>query len=72
MGKFRQIFTELPAQDTPIFLFPDDNKYITRNFNQTILTLRRSFLDLVIGKFCQVFMESALDKLIFLFPDDNE
>ena len=25
MGKFRQIFTELTAQDTPIFSFPDDN-----------------------------------------------
>ena len=25
MGKFRQILTELSAQDTPIFSFPDDN-----------------------------------------------
>ena len=25
MGRFRQILTELSAQDTPIFLFPDDN-----------------------------------------------
>ena len=25
MGKFCQIFTELSAQDTPIFSFPDDN-----------------------------------------------
>ena len=25
MGKFGQIFTELSAQDTPIFSFPDDN-----------------------------------------------
>ena len=25
MDKFRQIFTELSARDTPIFLFPDDN-----------------------------------------------
>ena len=25
MGKFRQIFTELSAGDTPIFSFPDDN-----------------------------------------------
>ena len=25
MGKFRQFFTELSAQDTPIFSFPDDN-----------------------------------------------
>ena len=25
MGKFRQIFMGLSAQDTPIFSFPDDN-----------------------------------------------
>ena len=25
MGKFRHIFTELSARDTPIFSFPDDN-----------------------------------------------
>ena len=25
MGKFRQFFTELSAQDTPRFSFPDDN-----------------------------------------------
>ena len=25
MAKFRQIFTELSARDTPIFWFPDDN-----------------------------------------------
>ena len=25
MGKFRQMFTELSARDTPIFSFPDDN-----------------------------------------------
>ena len=25
MGKFRQIFTELSARDTPIFMFLDDN-----------------------------------------------
>ena len=25
MGKFRQIFTELSARDTPIFSFPEDN-----------------------------------------------
>ena len=34
MGKFRQFFTELPARDTPIFSFPDDN--LSKNdFNQT-------------------------------------
>ena len=25
MAKFHQIYTELFARDTPIFLFPDDN-----------------------------------------------
>ena len=30
MGKFRQIFTELSARDTPIFSFPED-----KDFNQT-------------------------------------
>ena len=25
MGKFRQIFTELSDQDTPVFSFPEDN-----------------------------------------------
>ena len=25
MGKFRRIFTELSARDTPTFSFPDDN-----------------------------------------------
>ena len=25
-GKFPQIFTELSAQDTPIFSFPNDNE----------------------------------------------
>ena len=25
IGKFRKIFTELSARDTPIFSFPDDN-----------------------------------------------
>ena len=25
MGKFHQILTEIPARDTPVFSFPDDN-----------------------------------------------
>ena len=32
MAKFRQIFTELSARDTPIFSFPDDN--LSWDFNQ--------------------------------------
>ena len=30
MGKFRQILTELSTQDTPIFLFPDNNLILTK------------------------------------------
>ena len=42
MGKFRQIFTELSARDTPIFSFPDDNfsKY------QGILTKLAIYIDI--------------------------
>ena len=32
MGKFRQIFTELSACDTPIFSFPDDNLSKNKGF----------------------------------------
>ena len=32
MGKFRQIFTELSAQDTPIFSFQDDNLVNKKGF----------------------------------------
>ena len=36
------------------------------------LTLRRSGLGLLMGKFCQIFTElSARDTPIFSFPDDN-
>ena len=35
MGKFRQIFTQLSAQDTSIFLFLDDNEFLTKPFNQS-------------------------------------
>ena len=47
---------------------------ITRDFNQTcyILTLRRSGLELLMGKFRQIFRElSARDTPIISFPDDN-
>ena len=76
MGKFRQIFTELPARDTPIFSFPDYNlsKY-NKGFSPNLLyalTLRRSGLGLLMGKFRQIFTElSARDTPIFSFPDDN-
>ena len=36
MGKFHKMFTELSAQDTPIFSFPDDNFSKWQGiFNQT-------------------------------------
>ena len=73
MGKFRQIFTELSARDTPIFSFPDDN--LSKGFKPNLLyalTLRRSVLELLMGKFRQIFTElSARDTPIFSFPDDN-
>ena len=75
MGKFRQIFTELSAQDTPIFSFPDDNLVNNKGFSSNLLyalTLRRSGLGLVMGKFSQIFTElSARDMPIFSFTDDN-
>ena len=42
MGKFRQILTDLPARDTPIFSFPDGNlsKY------QVILTKLGTCIDI--------------------------
>ena len=43
MGKFHQIFTELSARDTPIFLFPDDNL----NKHQWIFTKLVMCIDIV-------------------------
>ena len=75
MGKFRQIFTELSARDTPIFSFPDDYLVNNKGFSSNLLyglTLRRSGLGLLMGKFCQIFTElSAQDTPIFSFLDDN-
>ena len=42
MGKFRQIFTELSARDTPIFSFSDDNL----SKLQEILTKLAIFIDI--------------------------
>ena len=39
MGKFRQIFTELSARDTPIFSFPDDNVSKTQGILKTELAI---------------------------------
>ena len=72
MGKFRQIFT---ARDTPIFSFPGDNLVNNKAFSSFLLyalTLRRSGLGLLMGKFRQIFTElSARDVPIFSFPHDN-
>ena len=75
MGKFRQIFTELSARDTPIFSFPDDNLVNNKGFSSNllyVLTVRRSGLELLISKFRQIFTELyARDTSIFSFLDDN-
>ena len=67
--------TELSARDTPIFSFPDYNLSNNKKFSPNslyALTLRRSGLGLLMGKFRQFFMElSAWDTPIFSFPDDN-
>ena len=75
MGKFRQIFTELSARDTPIFSFPDNNlsKW------QGILTKLAIYIDIkeiwygiANGKFRRIFMEfPARDMPIFSFPSNN-
>ena len=60
MDKFRQFFTELSARDTPIFSFPDDNLVNNKGFSSNLLyalTLRRSGLGLLKGKFRQIFTE---------------
>ena len=76
MGKFRQIFTELSARDTPIFfhfrtITSVNNKQFSANLLYA-LTLSRSGLGLLMGKFHQILTElSARDMPIFSFPDDN-
>ena len=60
MGKFRQIFTEFSARDTPIFSLPDDNLSKLQGILTDllyILTLWRSGLELLMGKFRQIFTE---------------
>ena len=68
MCKLRQILTELPARDTPIFSFPDDNlckcQGILTNLVHALI-LRKSGLGLLMRKFRQCLTEfSALDKII--------
>ena len=69
MGKFHQILTELSAQDTPIFSFPDDylNKCqgILTKLDTCIDIWKRSGLGLLMGKFHQCLTElSAHDKIM--------
>ena len=68
MGKFRQISTELPARNMPIFSFLDDNlsKYqgILTELG-TCIDIKRSGLGLLMGKFCQFLTElSARDMIM--------
>ena len=75
MGKFRQILTELPAQDTPSFSFTDDNlrklQWIFTKLGMCIDIVEIG-LRLLMGKFRQILTElSAQNKPICSFPDDN-
>ena len=74
MGKFCQIFMELPARDTPIFSFPNDNlsKY------QGIFTKRAVCIDIkeiwfgiANGQISSNFYSCLPDTPIFSFQDDN-
>ena len=60
MGKFREIFTELSARDTPIFRFRMITLVNNKGFSSNllyVLTVRRSGLELLIGTFRQIFTE---------------
>ena len=61
MRKFRQILTELPARDTPIFSFPDDNlskcQGILTKIGTCIGNEGDLFLGLLICKFHQCLTE---------------
>ena len=71
MGKFRQILTEVhvPARDTPIFSFPDDNlskcRWILTKFGTCIdLKGKGSGLGLLMGTFRLCLLElSAHDTI---------
>ena len=77
MGKFRQIFTELSAQDTPIFSFPGDNL----SKHQWIFTklgicigIVEVWFGIANGQISSNFDGSYLPETrpYFRFPDDNE
>ena len=60
MGKFRQIFTELSARDTPIFSFPDDNL----NKQQGLLTRLAICIDII-----KIWFRIAICPSVIFFPD---
>ena len=74
MGKFRHFLTELSARDQPYFRFRTITSVNNKGFSPNLLyalTLRRSGLRLLIGKFL-IFTElSARDMPIFSFLADN-
>ena len=77
MGNFRQILTELSAQDTPIFLFPDDklskHQWIFTKLGMCI-DMQEICFGISNGQISSNFdgvTVSAGDMPIFLFLDDN-
>ena len=75
MGKFRQIFTELSARDTPIFSFPDDNLSKEQGILNKLaiyIDIKKIWFGIAIGQNLPIFTElSARDTPIFSFLDDN-
>ena len=73
MGKFLQLLTEISAQDTSIFSFPDKTSVDLNGFSQNLvcaLILWSSALGLLMGKFHQFMTElSAKDTSIFSSQD---
>ena len=60
MGKFCQFFTELSAETRPYFRFWMITSVNNKGFSSNLLyalTLRRSGLRLLMGKFRQIFTE---------------
>ena len=75
MGKVCQFLTQLPACDTSVFSFPDDNlskyQWIFTKLGMCV-DICRSSLGLLMSKFCQFLTElSAHDRSVFSFPDDK-
>ena len=60
MVKFRQIFTELFAQDTPIFSFPDDNL----SKKQGLLTKLAICIDII-----KIWFRIFICPSVIFFPD---